>query len=851
MPLLKESTLSSNLLPNWSVQLKSPLLYACAELTSARLLFLYTKGSSLRLRYGSRTAVPLILRLSARSSARADNFLIGGKAHNLSTLMKLRKRVPATWVITSAAFARRLQGDAALDDELRAALGPVLRAGCAYAVRSSANVEDGAQQSFAGQFQSVLGVQGLEDVMRAVERVWASASLPRADIYRAHGESGGEPPQVPCMAVIVQEMVKPVVSGVVFSRNPVSGADEIVIEAVTGSGEALVQDGATPEHWVQRRGRWVEPPAESVLQAGVAEEVAAGAAAVARSWGRPADLEWVWDGRQIWWVQLREITALRDRKVYSNWVAREVLPGQIKPLVWSVNVPLVNSAWVRLFTELIGPNEIDPHDLAKAFHYRAYFNMGEIGRVFTALGMPRSSLELLTGITPATDERLHFRPQPATLRHLPRMVHFAAAKLRFGRTVAAFLPAAKGEAASWRALDAGALDEQALLDAADRLYAFVQKVAYFNIVVPLLMQAYHRAFSNRLAAAGIDVAQAGKLAAAQGAGAYDPNTVLARLHEHFAALSAADQTRLLAQDTTPVEGNASEAVRRFSLELRDFLDHYGHFSDSGNDFSVPPWRETPAIIVQLAAAFQPPAQMGEALPPAATYAARRPLLRRLQQRAAAFMAYREEVSSLYTLAYGQFRVLFLELGRRLAARGLLDAAGDIFYLYLPEVREAVAAGAAAPRLAPAVHLRRADMAACADVSLPAVIYGDEPPPPTADTFGKLIGIATAPGYYRGPARSVTGLADFDSVQPGDVLVIPWSDVGWTPLFARAGAVVAEAGGVLSHSSIIAREYGIPAVVAVTGACRALHGAMVTVDGYRGEIAVHDKGATDGPKGTMA
>jgi pyruvate,water dikinase len=103
---------------------------------------------------------------------------------------------------------------------------------------------------------------------------------------------------------------------------------------------------------------------------------------------------------------------------------------------------------------------------------------------------------------------------------------------------------------------------------------------------------------------------------------------------------------------------------------------------------------------------------------------------------------------------------------------------------------------------------------------------------------KLIGIPTSSGYYSGPISVVQGLEDMDKVQPGDVLVIPYSDVGWSPLFTRANAVIAEAGGILSHSSILAREYQIPAVVSVTEAMRLPDRMIVTVDGYRGEIILH-------------
>ena len=84
-----------------------------------------------------------------------------------------------------------------------------------------------------------------------------------------------------------------------------------------------------------------------------------------------------------------------------------------------------------------------------------------------------------------------------------------------------------------------------------------------------------------------------------------------------------------------------------------------------------------------------------------------------------------------------------------------------------------------------------------------------------------------------------GIEDFDKIQPGDVLVVPYSDVGWTPMYVKAGAVVAESGGMLSHSSIVAREYGIPAIVSVPGACKLLSEQVVTVDGYQGIVTIHD------------
>ena len=102
---------------------------------------------------------------------------------------------------------------------------------------------------------------------------------------------------------------------------------------------------------------------------------------------------------------------------------------------------------------------------------------------------------------------------------------------------------------------------------------------------------------------------------------------------------------------------------------------------------------------------------------------------------------------------------------------------------------------------------------------------------------QVAGVATSRGRHRGTLRVVTGIDDAHRVEPGDVIAIPFSDVGWTPLFARAGAVIAEAGGMLSHSSIVAREYLIPCVVSVPRATALPDGATVVVDGYTGTISI--------------
>ena len=293
---------------------------------------------------------------------------IGNKARGLLFLRDKGFTVPKTHVCTWDAYLRWAQGDSQIVDAVRAELAERLDPSRPYAVRSSANVEDTGEHSFAGQFKTVLDVRGESEVPLALESIWSHVRSPDLKVYL--DRTGLDVDEIK-MAVLVQEMVPPVVSGVSFSKNPLTGMDEVIVEAVRGRGDALVQDGARPCRWVNKWGAWIaqEQGARSQqegIDLALIEQVVAQTRSIAKAYGRPVDLEWVWDGETLYWVQLRAITA-PNVDVYSNRMSREMFPGLIKPLVWSVNVPLVNGAWVRLFTELIGPNDIDPNDLARSF----------------------------------------------------------------------------------------------------------------------------------------------------------------------------------------------------------------------------------------------------------------------------------------------------------------------------------------------------------------------------------------------------------------------------------------------------------------------------------------------------
>jgi pyruvate,water dikinase len=743
---------------------------------------------------------------------------VGGKAANVAWLIEHGESVPTTWVIAPDYPAT------AIEEAVR----KNLPARQPYAVRSSANVEDGKLASYAGQFGSELDV-AREDLPEAVRRVRRSVESERVATYRARLDAANGI----AITVMIQPMVRPVVSGVAFSRNPMTGLNEVVIEAVAGRGDRLVGEGVTPERWIHRWGNLIESPDSDLLPERVIERLASDTRRIAAARGEPVDLEWVWDGEKVWWVQLRPITGLSDVAIYSNRISREVMPGIIKPLVWSVNVPMVNRAWVELFTEAIGSNDIRPEELARSFAYRSYFNMGTIGDIFELMGMPRDSLELLLGL-PAGSDQPSFKPSRKTMRLLPRMVRLAARKARYGTTVPREVASLRGAYSKFEAADLAARSDSALLSDLRALSDLGVRAAYANIVTPLLANVYNTLLRKRLIRAGLDP-ETVEIGSEGDVAAWDPNVHLTALSRAVEELSTAEIAEIREQGypalPEPIRGRFDE-----------FLDRFGHISASGNDFSVAPWHEMPDEVVLMA--LDHAAMHGEtsrlewAVAEEQVSRPERLLMRALRNRTREFVAHRENVSFTYTYGYGLFRRYYLEVGRRLVDRDLLAEPTDVMYLYNNEVRAALLGQPSDAPIRDLVDTRRREIESVEDLVMPEVIYGDDFVPARGDmATGVLTGIPTSRGHYRGILRVVRDTADFGKVEAGDVIAIPYSDVGWTPLFARAGAVVAAAGGMLSHSSIVAREYRIPCVVSVEGAMQLVDGATVTVDGYAGTVVL--------------
>lgn len=758
---------------------------------------------------------------------------IGNKARNLKSLMEIHKlHIPDSWVVPWDVYQRYQTGDELVLEELESAIQHHLDLSKSYAVRSSSNIEDASFHSYAGLFKTLLNVQGVPDLKNAVIEVWEAI---HADVVRMYLEKLSLSPDAIHMAVIIQEMVPPVFAGVLFSCNPMTGLSEVVIEGVPGDGTALVQGGVTPERWVSRKGLWVAKPEDSHMPTLVAKKVLDDAQKILRKISAPIDLEWVFDGRDVYWVQMREITSLRDLHIYSNRISKDMMPGMIHPLVWSINIPLTNTIWLGLLEEIVGKLPIEPEDLAKSFYYRSYFAMGTIGEVFSRVGFPSEGLEMMMGLVPKQGGKPAFKPSLKLIPLLPKLMRFMTDKWTFERKIKSGLPPLEINLQKFTPYLESDVPFEKQIEEVNQLYDLVQKIVYFNVVTPILASMYTHLLKQQLNKVDVDLLQFDLFAGLRELDQYNPNLGLMKLREKHDAfiknsgMSPDDHAISLVdlQGTT------------FEEDLNLFIDQFGHLSSNSNNFMAVPWRENPEIVLRMIQDLpmvDRDKQVRIGFDDLPVKGLRKRMVGLYYHRVRKFSYYRERVSKQYIYGYGLFRPYILRLADGMVNTGWLDNQEDIFYLTWEEIQQAVGTKEA-KTLREKINTRKAEMDAYQDIVLPDVIYGDDPPPVFSECLDRLSGTPTSQGYYSGPVKVITSMDDFQKVAAGDVIVIPYSDVGWTPLFSLAGAVIAESGGLLSHSSIIAREYQIPAIVSVPNCMQLKDFQQVSVNGFTGEIVV--------------
>ena len=757
-----------------------------------------------------------------------DKKILGGKGANLLWLHKFGWRVPPTWVLTADTLATLNQDNVSAD--LKKEIAKTLDPKKTYAVRSSADAEDAAEHSFAGQFRTELNIPP-DQIIASAARVARSTQAETVKNYQAQLTPDIKSLQ---LSVIIQEMIQPVFSGVAFTKSPLTGLDEIVIEDIPGQAAKLVQGEVTPDRWVYKWGRFAEQPEQPKFpdQDKILAGLARDCRIIERQYRRPVDIEWAYDGREIYWIQLRPITALTGINIYSNKISREFLPGLIKPLVWSINIPLVNGCWKKIFVKFLGQDAqpIRVESLAKSFYHRAYFNMGIVGDLFELFGMRRETLELLLGLENTGEEKPHFIPGFRIFKYLPRgLWFFLTTMFGYRRQVERRIDWAKKQHRQLALAPEREYSEAEILSQLEKIMALNAEMVYYNIITPLLMFFRMNNLKNYLSPRGLTLDDLAPYFPKDQE--TDPELGLAALHEEYQRQLKkfpADQT-LKIKDW--LARPASQP--RFKKIFADWLQNFGHIGESNNDFSLPTWRENQEIVWDLIKNFRPP----RSAPSDQEQKIKSVTRKFVFKNARAGQWLKQRVSFYYTKGYFLLRPYFQRLGARLAARQALAHPADIWFLTYSEIKEIVA-GKKSPT--ETINQRRQSYLADAKIkaAIPETIFGDNPPPlnppPRRQTF---TGLPAARGYYEGRVRKITTARDQENIKPGEVVVLSHTDIGLNQACIRSKALISISGGILSHCAIVAREYRIPAVVSVKEADQLQNGQLVAVDGHLGKVSI--------------
>jgi pyruvate,water dikinase len=712
-------------------------------------------------------------------------------------------------------------------------------------VRSSSQDEDTGTLSAAGIYESYLGITSKEALTQAIARCFASYNSPRAVQYRQDNDLPNRG-----MAVVVQQQINSQFSGVAFSRDPVARCgDAVVIESLPGGAIQVVSGQVTPEQYrvlVQpddvppvpedAEADWQIPDALTLTVDGqgttpsrILQQVAYLARHLeARYYGIPQDIEWTYDGEQLWLLQSRPITTLQP--LWTRKIAAEVIPGAIRPLTWSVNRPLTCGVWGEIFTVVLGnrASGLDFEETATLHNSHAYFNASLLGDIFLRMGLPPESLEFLT-----RGAKFSRPPLLSTLKNVPGLLRLLQRELwleeQFSRDESTIFSSGLTALA---AIPRDTLCLEELLDRTEDVLGLLQRVTYYNIMAPLSFALRRALF--RVPEENLDARQNAEIAAVEDLRSIANDTRLILSNEDLRSISNASS--LMAALAESTDGQTILA------QLDRFIEKYGYLSSVGTDIAVSTWHENPGPVRELLAQFvlhPPPKKTPDA--PAESPSRPDSVQRRLNLKG--------RVNTLYNRLLAELRWCFLSIEAQWLKDGQLLDKGDIFFLTLEEIKGKIAN----PTLLSAEELQgridnrkqRFQQDKEMDV-IPTLVFGNEPPGydlvlathAPADIKQQLSGIAASAGVVEGPIRVMTELESVDGQAEPFILVVPYTDAGWAPLLARAKGLVAEVGGRLSHGAIIAREYGIPAVMDVTNATQRLHnGQWVRLDGQKGTVEV--------------
>ncbi len=773
----------------------------------------------------------------------------GGKAKGLAFLKKIGANIPKTWVVTEATQAKELhQFVAGLPDNR------------VFAVRSSASGEDGEELSFAGQFDSFLNLNGEKSIFNAVQECFNSAKSQIVSSYKEamHSANGST------MNVIIQEMVYAEYSGVLFTTDPVNNRhDKISMSIVKGIGEGLmagVQSGENISFFKTKKDDY----SCKLLKKELFDELINGALDIEKEFGKPADLEWAIDKNgKVFWLQVRPITGLikahlnelddapvYEKPIYTRGNIGEMMPGPVTPLTLSTFAKSIDFGLQEFYYKTGAiPKIYDNPIFIHSFYNHLFFDVNSLYRfVPKVLLSKKESIDYSVVSVEVPDVTI-----PPKVGFIPRLINFI-------RMLKYLSGGAKAEVKLRK------LYKEFRIDCSDDIRRCYETITN-NL--PLLDKAWSLHY--------VSSSQSGSKYSMI-LNIYSKNKSPKREHlekvakyfsdipdiESAQVLKVMDEIAIILMDVSEVEEkflNAdieraieyleSEASEKLKNAWNGFIERHGHRGVREGELYETEWAKDPTSIIEgIKSKVRLHKENGYVKSPEKRSANievtdeeltsfQKKILKKMIPNARKAVARREQTKAQAIGVQYRFKQAYRHLASLLVKADLLDDEEQIFFLKHDEIGEMISSDSPGS-WRELCSQRKGLYEDMKKLTFPVLSFGLPLPeePVIQRINGNLAGIPVSHGIVEANARLISSPKQAASLKPGEIMVVQFTDIGWTPFYSVAGGLITEIGSPLSHGAVVAREYGLPTVVSVKGAMDIIKdGQKIRLDAVTGSVEI--------------
>lgn len=776
---------------------------------------------------------------------------VGGKAEGLNKLISLGFPVPPAFVIVDITDA------GGLPDNLKQAYDSI--GGGKVAVRSSALGEDGADASFAGQYETLLNVEGLDALKGAIKQCIASLDSARAKAYQSVQADIGDVQ----MCVVVQRMVNATSAGVLFTADPVSGRhDRLVIDAVQGLGETLVSGESTPDHYqLAPDNRLVVSElvgSSPILSDSQLQSLANHAREAANRYGMPLDMEWAIDQNgELFWLQARPVTTLGadlneldtpipDDHVITRCNVGEMMPGAVCPLTFDVQGRAIEHGMQHMHVMYGGrPAITKDWTQINQFFGQLFINMtsGLEAARYSLVANRETMAQSLCGRP--IDELQNPLNKASLWRRLWGGIEFIRYCLKASKMTVEFESRFKHMHVKYFDNSADMMTE---MEDKFSWLCETNEVHLRSSAGPGVMEGVIQGIVSRGQQPPTYEQQAEAARLLAGAQYVESAMMVDQLDEVVDTIARNPDAPAKFKETSTANALAwlrSDASASAGKAFEEFLARHGHRTFRELCVREKGWIDEPEKLVEtmqasLAARLQGDYQKKQH--PHIDYKTLPRLLRWLLPKAHNAIRQREQTKSLLVEATHRLKRGYRHLGEVLAKEGHLPDADLVFFFTRAELREFVDQPTAA--WVEKSQQRRIALSFNERLEFNDISVGKPEPvvwkPVPGASENELAGRPVSRGIVEGFARVAITISEAAHLKPGEILIAPITDVGWTPYFSLIAGLATDVGSAVSHGAVVAREYGLPAIVNLRTATKVVKtGDRIRLDADAGVLTVLD------------